>query len=65
MLKFGEVCASAKVKRIRPTTKSIANIYSWGGYFRRSPGMKAPITMTGKTWDIHKLEHEACQAIDE
>ncbi len=27
-LKLGEVCASAKVKRIKPTTKSTADAYS-------------------------------------
>lgn len=39
-LKFGEACASAKVKRIRPTTKSTADLYSKGGYFHRMPGMR-------------------------
>lgn len=49
MLKFGEVFASAKVKRINPTTRRIADMYSCAGYFRLSPGIKAPITITGRT----------------
>lgn len=51
-LKFGDVWASAKVKRIRPTTKRTADTYSWAGYFRLSPGMKAPIIITGRTWNF-------------
>ena len=49
-LKLGDVCASAKVKRISPTTRSTAETYSWNGYFLLKPGMKAPIIMTGSTW---------------
>lgn len=49
-LKLGDVWASAKVKRIKPTTRSTADTYSWAGYFRLRPGMNAPITMTGRTW---------------
>ena len=49
MLKFGDVCASANVKRIKPTTRSVADTYSYRGYFLLKPGMKAPIIITGKT----------------
>jgi len=48
-LKFGDVWASANVKRIKPTTKSRADTYSYGGYFLLRAGMKAPIIITGKT----------------
>ena len=48
-LKLGDVWASAKVKRISPTTRSTAEIYSCTGYLRRRPGMKAPIIITGST----------------
>lgn len=48
-LKFGDVCASAKVKRIRPTTRRRAETYSWTGYFLLKPGINAPIIMTGNT----------------
>lgn len=50
-LKFGDVCASAKVKRIKPTTKRTADTYSCGGYFLLNPGIKAPIIITGKTYN--------------
>lgn len=50
MLKLGDVCASAKVKRIRPSTRSNAEMYSCNGYFLLKPGMKAPIIMTGRTY---------------
>eukprot|EP00262_Sarcandra_glabra_P016358 TRINITY_DN530_c1_g1_i3.p1 TRINITY_DN530_c1_g1~~TRINITY_DN530_c1_g1_i3.p1 ORF type:complete len:173 (+),score=5.67 TRINITY_DN530_c1_g1_i3:11-529(+) len=48
-LKFGDVWASANVNRIRPTTRSMAEMYSCSGYLRLSPGMKAPIIITGNT----------------
>lgn len=51
MLKFGEVLASAKVKSIKPTTKRTAEKYSRGGYFLLNPGMKAPMIITGKTYE--------------
>lgn len=59
-LKFGEVFASAKVKRIRPITKRIAEIYSWMGYFLLKPGINAPITITGSTYtpNHHKSGNE-------
>lgn len=55
-LKFGEVCASAKVKRIKPITNRTADKYSLGGYFRFRPGMKAPITITGRTCNTTNLK---------
>jgi len=50
-LKFGDVCASARVNRIKPTTRSIADTYSCNGYFLLRPGMKAPIIITGRTYN--------------
>jgi len=49
ILKFGEVWASANVNKMRPITSNIADMYSWTGYFLLNPGIKAPITITGKT----------------
>jgi len=52
-LKFGDVCASARVNRIRPTTRSTADMYSCNGYFLLRPGMKAPIIITGRTYNTN------------
>lgn len=50
-LKLGEELASAKVKSIKPTTKRTAERYSCGGYFLFKPGMKAPVIITGSTYN--------------
>lgn len=57
ILKFGELLASANVKRINPTTRRTAEKYSRGGYFLLKPGMKAPIIITGKTYKQFRLKN--------
>lgn len=49
MLKFGDACASARVKITSPTTSITAETYSRNEYRRLRPGTNAPIIITGNT----------------